>query len=137
MLRIGLGVYYRIPIGSLAVPFFGITYRIQNINYKKELLRGLWVIIRRNPRGPILINQISQPWLVHRNCPAPGFRNWGLGFRVFGFRFQGLGVSGFGSRFQGLVLGLSVTQHLCTSIRDPTCQGCSHLSDTAYGNPRP
>ena len=31
-------------IGSLVVPFWGLPYRILNVNHKRELLRGLWVL---------------------------------------------------------------------------------------------
>ena len=35
-----------IPIGSSVVPFWGLPYRILNMNSEKELLRGLWVRFR-------------------------------------------------------------------------------------------
>ena len=44
-----------LPIGSLVVPFWGLPYRILNVNHKKELLRGLWVLATsegRNNSGP-------------------------------------------------------------------------------------
>ena len=33
-----------LPIGPLSGSFLGLPYRILNINHKKELLRGLWVV---------------------------------------------------------------------------------------------
>ena len=34
----------------LSNSFWGLPDRIRNINHKKELLRGLWVVLRKNPR---------------------------------------------------------------------------------------
>ena len=38
-----------IPIGPQVAPFWGLPYRILNINHKKELLRGLWVTLNPIP----------------------------------------------------------------------------------------
>ena len=36
-----------VPIGSMVVPYWGLPYRILNINHKKELLWSLWVFAAR------------------------------------------------------------------------------------------
>ena len=33
-------------LGSISRSFLGLPYRILNISHKKELLRGLWVLLR-------------------------------------------------------------------------------------------
>ena len=66
------GFFYvpHIPIGPQVVPF-GITcYRILDINHKKGLLRGLWVIIRSGTHNHLASYTLTAP------------RDLGLGFRV-------------------------------------------------------
>ena len=34
-----------LPRGPLVAPFWGLPYRVLNVSHKKELLRGLWVMV--------------------------------------------------------------------------------------------
>ena len=50
---LGMSLFWKggkLCMGSLVVPFWGLPYRILNINHKKELPRSLWVCIHQGTR---------------------------------------------------------------------------------------